>query len=79
MVERKRPHPKVRGQRTKNLKIGCATLASNVSPKAPDAFELALKHISELGYWGFETVSPIIEAFNADGSLQRLIDKYHLP
>jgi inosose dehydratase len=73
------PLLKLHGQRTRNLKIGCATLAWNVSPTAPEAFELALNDISELGYWGFETVSPIIEAFDADGSLPRLIDKYHLP
>jgi hypothetical protein len=71
--------PALRGQRPRNLKIGCATLAWNVSPSAPDSFELALKDISELGYWGFETISPIIEALDVDGSLARLIDKYHLP
>jgi inosose dehydratase len=63
----------------KSLKIGCATLAWNVSPTSLDNFELALKDISELGYWGFETVSPMIEALDPDGTLARLIDKYHLP
>lgn len=60
--------PSLRGQQTRNLKIGCATLAWNVSPSAAGAFELALKDISELGYWGFETDSPIIEALDADDS-----------
>jgi len=53
-------------------------LAWNVSPTARDNFELALKDISELGYWGFETVSPMIEALDGDGSLARLMDKYQI-
>jgi inosose dehydratase len=74
--------PALRAQtsaKPKTIRIGCATLAWNVSPTAKDNFELALKDISELGYWGFETVSPMIEALDPDGSLSRLIDKYHLP
>lgn len=63
----------------KTIKIGCATLAWNVSPTATDNFELALKDISELGYWGFETVSPMVEALEPDGRLERLIAKYSLP
>jgi len=63
----------------KNLKIGCATLAWNVNPNSVDNFELALKDISELGYWGFETVSGMIDALDKDGTLARLIEKYHLP
>lgn len=66
-------------QHPKTLKIGCSTLAWNVSPTATSNFELALKDISELGYWGFETVSPMIEALDPDGALRRLIDKYNLP
>jgi inosose dehydratase len=66
-------------QKPKTIKIGCATLAWNVSPTARENFELALKDISELGYWGFETVSPMIEAMDPDGSLGQLIDRYRLP
>jgi inosose dehydratase len=73
------PALRAQPQKPKTLKIGCATLAWNVSPTATDNFELALKDISELGYWGFETVSPMIEALDPDGALARLIDKYHLP
>lgn len=74
--------PRLKSQTTpgqKKIRIGCATLAWNVSPTARDNFELALKDISELGYWGFETVSPMIEALDADGTLARLIDKYKIP
>jgi inosose dehydratase len=74
--------PALRGQaspKPKKLKIGVSTLAWNVSPTNKDNFELALKDISELGYWGFETVSPMIEALDADGTLARLIDKYQIP
>jgi len=74
--------PALRGQgqqTAKKIKISCATLAWNVSPTARDNFELALKDISELGYWGFETVNQMIEALDADGSLARLIDKHQIP
>lgn len=74
--------PALRGQAsqsTKKIKIGCATLAWNVSPTNIDNFELALKDISELGYWGFETVNQMIEALDANGALAKLIDKYQIP
>jgi inosose dehydratase len=74
--------PALRGQASptpKKLKIGVSTLAWNVSPTNRDNFELALKDISELGYWGFETVSPMIEALDGDGTLGKLIDKYQIP
>lgn len=63
----------------KSARIGCSTLSWNVSPNSTTNFEMALKDISELGYWGFETVSPILEAFDANGAMPRLIDQYHLP
>jgi inosose dehydratase len=61
------------------LKIGVSTLAWNVSPTKVENFEMALKDISELGYWGFETVSPMIEALDGNGTLTRLMDKYQIP
>jgi inosose dehydratase len=66
-------------QGPKNIKIGLSTLAWNVSTNSIDNFEMALKDTSELGYWSFETVSPIIEAFDKDGTLARLIEKYKVP
>ena len=66
-------------QGSKNIKIGLSTLAWNVSTSSIDNFEMALKDTSELGYWSFETVSPIIEAFDKDGTLARLIEKYKVP
>src|SRR5712691_10417664 len=63
-------------QGPKNIKIGLSTLAWNVSPNSIDNFEMALKDASELGYWSFETVSPMIEALDKDGTLARLIEKY---
>lgn len=66
-------------QGPKNIKIGCSTLAWNVSPNSIDNFEMALKDISELGYWSFETVSAMIEALDKDWTLARLIEKYQLP
>jgi inosose dehydratase len=49
-----------------------------VSPTASDNFEQALKDISELGYSGFETVTPMIEALDANGMLPRLMEKYRI-
>lgn len=60
------------------MKIGVSTLAWNVSPNSTDNFEEALKDISELGYPGFETVSPMIEALDANGAMRRLMDKYRI-
>jgi inosose dehydratase len=71
--------PSLRAQRARQLKIGVSTLAWNVSSTTIDNFEMALKDISELGYWGFETVDPIIRAWDGDGWLPRLIEKYRLP
>src|SRR4051812_22074974 len=66
------------GQKPKRVKIGVSTLAWNVSPTSTETFEQALKDISELGYSGFETVSPMIEALDASGALAKLMDKYHI-
>jgi inosose dehydratase len=66
-------------QGPKNIKIGLSTLAWNVSTNSIDNFEMAVKDASELGYWSFETVSPIIEAFDTDGRLAGLIEKYKIP
>jgi inosose dehydratase len=66
-------------QGPKNIKIGLSTLAWNVSTTSVDNFETALKDASELGYWSVETVSPIIEAYDKDGTLARLIEKYKIP
>jgi len=63
----------------RTLKIGCATLAWNVSPPSLELFGQAIQEISSLGYWGFETVGPMLEALSADGALARLIEKYELP
>lgn len=79
--------PALRAQQTpapapqgpKNLKIGLSTLAWNVTTSSIDNFEMAVKDTSELGYWSFETVSPIIEAYDKDGRLAGLIEKYKVP
>ena len=66
-------------QGLKNLKIGISTLAWNVSTNSIDNFENAVKDTAELGYWSFETVSPIIEAYDKDGRLAGVIEKYKVP
>src|ERR1700704_2009215 len=60
----------------KKVKIGVSTIAWNVSTTSVDTFEQSLKDISELGYSGFETVSPILAAYDANGMLPKLMDKY---
>ena len=70
--------PLLRAQAPKKVKIGVSTLAWNVNAKATETFEQSLKDISELGYSGFETVSPMIEALDASGALRPLMDKYHI-
>jgi inosose dehydratase len=70
--------PVLRSQMPKKVKIGVSTLAWNVNPKSPETFEQALQDISELGYSGFETVNPMIEALDENGMLARLMDKYHI-
>ena len=70
--------PVLRTQSAKKIKIGVSTLAWNVNPNSTDTFEQALKDISELGYSGFETVSPMIEALDASGAMSRLMEKYHI-
>jgi inosose dehydratase len=68
----------VSAESLKKVKIGVSTLAWNVSPDSTENFEQALKDISELGYSGFETVSPMIEALDSNGTLSKLMDKYHI-
>src|SRR6266478_1603949 len=70
--------PVLRAQPSKKIKIGVSTLAWNVNPNSTDTFEQALKDISELGYSGFETVSPMIEALDANGTMSKLMDKYSI-
>jgi inosose dehydratase len=64
---------------SQNLRIGYSTLAWNVSTHDPSNLAAAVKDISNLGFWGFETVSPLLEAYDPDGTLTRLISVYHLP
>ena len=62
----------------KKVKIGVSTLAWNVSATSVDTFEQSLKDISELGYSGYETVSGILEAYDSNGMLPKLMEKYHI-
>jgi hypothetical protein len=64
---------------TRKLKIGYSTLAWDVGLKGPATFEDSVKDISNLGFWGFETVSPILEAYDANGLLPKLIGANHIP
>jgi len=71
------PGPAPQGLKT--LKIGISTLAWNVSTSSIDNFENAVKDTAELGYWSFETVSAIIEAYDKDGRLAGVIEKHKVP
>jgi hypothetical protein len=69
---------RAQGAKTEEGKNRHLDFAWNVSSDSTEKFEQALKDISEPGCSGFETVSPIIEAFDSEGTLTPLMDKYHI-
>jgi len=67
---------------TRRLKIGYTCITWGVFPRAPQAdqnLQAAIKDISQLGFWGFETFPENLEALDAQGALRKLIAQYHLP
>ena len=64
---------------TRKLKIGCTTLIWGAVPRNPENLEPALKDMSDLGYWGFETFASILEDWDKKGTLAALLEKYPIP
>jgi inosose dehydratase len=66
----------------RRLKIGYTCIIWNVFPRGPEAsvnLEPALKDISSLGFYGFETFPENLEDWDKKGTLQQLIDRYGVP
>jgi inosose dehydratase len=66
----------------RKLKIGYTCIIWNVFPRGPEAsanLEPALKDISSLGFYGFETFPENLEDWDKKGTLQQLIDRYGVP
>jgi inosose dehydratase len=66
----------------KKIKIGHTCITWGTFPRGEAAFatlEPAVKDIAETGFWGFETFPEVLEAWDAKGTLQGLMDRYKLP
>lgn len=64
---------------SRKLKIGCTTLIWGAVPRTPENLEPALKDMSELGFWGYETFASILEDWDKKGTLSALMQKYPIP
>jgi inosose dehydratase len=67
---------------TRNLKIGYTCITWGAFPRGPEAnatLENAVKDISSLGFYSFETFPEILDDWDAKGTLSKLIDQYQLP
>ncbi len=66
----------------KKIKIGHTCITWGTFPRGEASFatlEPAMKDIAETGFWGFETFPEVLEAWDAKGALQGLIDRHKLP
>lgn len=63
----------------RNIKIGYTCLTWNATPRAPENLEGALKDVSSLGYYKFETFAQVLESWDVKGELEMLIDRYKVP
>src|SRR5437588_12565476 len=64
---------------TKKLRIGCTTLIWGAVPRNPENLQPALKDMSDLGYWGFETFASILEESRKTGTRAALLERYPSP
>src|ERR1051325_5851002 len=66
----------------RKLKIGYTCITWGTFPRGPEAsatLEAAVKDISGLGFYGFETFPEILEDWDARGALRGLIDRFGVP
>jgi inosose dehydratase len=69
-------------QKKRRLKIGYTCITWGVFPRAPKAdegLEAAMRDISNLGFWGFETFPENLAPFDSKGTLSEMISKFQLP
>lgn len=74
--------PALRAAESRKLKIGYTCITWGAFPRGAEGsatLEPALKDISSLGFYGFETFPEILEDWDAKGALSRLIDQYGIP
>ena len=67
---------------TRNLKIGYTCITWGAFPRGWEAsatLEAAVKYVSSLGFYSFETFPEILDDWDAKGALSKLIDQYQLP
>src|SRR5438445_3892927 len=64
---------------SKKIKIGYTALTWNAAPRTPENLESALKDMSELGFYSFETFAEALDVLDAKGTLADLIAKYKVP
>ncbi len=74
--------PALRAAPARRLKIGYTCITWGSFPRDAESaatLEPALKDISSLGFWGFETFPEILEDWDSRDALKPLIDKYGVP
>src|SRR5580704_8512705 len=74
--------PLARANAGRKLQIGYTCITWGTFPRGPEAdatLEPAVRDISALGFYSFETFPEVLDDWDAKGALQKLIDQYHLP
>jgi len=63
----------------RKLKIGYTCITWGGFPRAPETLEPAMKDISSLGFYSFETFPENLNYWDEKGALHGMIEKYSLP
>jgi inosose dehydratase len=63
----------------RKIKIGYTCLIWNAAPRTPENLEGALKDLSTLGFYKFETFAEVLESWDQKGELGTLIGRYGVP
>jgi inosose dehydratase len=63
----------------RKIKIGYTCLIWNVLPRTPENLGGALKDLSSLGFYKFETFAEVLESWDEKGELGNLITRYGVP
>ena len=64
---------------SRKLKIGVTTLIWGAVPRTPENLRPAVKDISDLGFYGFETFASIVHDWDAKGTLAALLEEHRIP
>ena len=71
--------PALRAAEPRKIKIGYTCLIWNAAPRTPENLEGALKDVSSLGFYKFETFAEVLESWDTKGELGKLIERYKVP